>query len=113
MDIKEVEVVGHRVLIEPYFPKETTDWGFKIDVGDSFKREQASTQEGTIIGVGPNAWLAFDDGKPWAKVGDRVIYAKYAGKFVKVEDKTYVIVNDEDVQCVLHGDVEESEINVE
>lgn len=100
----KVEVCGHRVLIKPWFPEEATEWGFKLDVGNLHKREQAATQEGRIVDIGPNAWLAFDDGKPWAKVGDMVMFAKYAGKFLKIDDEDYVIVSDEDVQCILHDD---------
>jgi co-chaperonin GroES (HSP10) len=99
MDIKEgVDVLGHRVLIKPLFQSEVTDWGFKLDVGEGHKREKAAASIGTIVSIGPNAWVGFDDGKPWAEVGDTVHFAKYGGKFITYNDEEYVIVNDEDVQ---------------
>lgn len=96
-----IKVVGHRVLIKPIFIEETTDWGFVTGIGTGYEREKAATQEGVIVDVGPNAWLAFDDGKPWAKIGDKVMFAKYAGKFLKVDDEDYIVINDEDIQCIL------------
>ena len=37
-----VEVVGHRVLLKPHFDHEETEWGFQLDVGETFKREKGS-----------------------------------------------------------------------
>ena len=106
-----LEVVGHRVLIEPeHFEEEISDGalrGFKLDVGDEWKRERAATVIGVVRGIGPNAWLGFDDGKPWAKVGDRVYYAKYSGKTVTDGDKNYIICNDEDIQAIVHKEEKE------
>jgi co-chaperonin GroES (HSP10) len=94
-----IEVLGHRVLIEPVFEEEATEWGFIMDTGgDDFKRQKASAHMGRIISKGPNAWLAFDGGESWAEVGDLVYFAKYGGKFITYNDKEYVIVNDEDIQ---------------
>lgn len=105
MTTKRVEVVGHRVLLKPYFDSEETEWGFQLDVGDTFKREKAATVVGKVVSIGPMAWKAFDgnhpDWKPWAKVGDIVYFAKYGGKFIKVNDEDYIIVNDEDIQGVI------------
>lgn len=105
-----LEVVGHRVLVKPEHVAAETDWGFKMDVGDTYKREMGATQIGTIVGIGPNAWLDFKPGNRWAEVGDKIYYAKYAGKTVKPsEDEEYVIINDEDVQCIIREEVDENE----
>ena len=94
-------------MIDPEIPKDTLDEGalagFKI-VGEGIQREKAATTKGRIVGVGSNAWKAFDDGLPWASVGDVVYFAKYGGKWVEVEGKEYVIINDEDVQCKVLGE---------
>lgn len=106
-----LEVVGHRVLIKPqHFAEELSDGalkGFKLDVGDEWKRERAATVIGTIMGVGPNAWLGFDNGDPWAKVGDRVYYAKYSGKTVEEDDVLYIVCNDEDIIAIVHDEENE------
>ena len=100
------KVLGHRVLIDPAFPEETTDWGFKLDVGDTHKLERGATTEGTVVGIGSTAWSDPGlGGEPWCKVGDRVYFAKYAGRTIKDGDKEYIIINDEDCQVVI---VEES-----
>jgi co-chaperonin GroES (HSP10) len=113
-NVSDVKVCGHRVLLDPDFVKEETEWGFKLDVGETYKRERAATNEGKVVDIGPMAWKAFDgdkpDWKPWAKVGDIVIFAKYGGKFIKVKDKDYIICNDEDIQAVIgHIDGEDHE----
>jgi co-chaperonin GroES (HSP10) len=99
------------VLLRPKATEEVTDWGFKLDVGNDFKREKAATDMGTVLEVGPTAWNAFDkwkpngdlnpEWKPWAVPGDTVVFAKYGGKFVEVDGEEYVLINDEDVQCVV------------
>ena len=103
-----LEVCGHRVLIKPEHHEDEISegalQGFKLDVGDEWKREKAGTVIGKIVSIGPTAWKDFSDGQPWAKVGDRVYYARYSGKTVIDGDDEYYIVNDEDVQCIIKGD---------
>ena len=108
------EVVGHRVLLKPYFDEDVIEEGalkgFKMDVGETFEREKAGTVVGEVVDIGSMAWKAFDgylangepnkDWKPWAKVGDVVYFAKYGGKFIKIDEEDYIIINDEDVQAI-------------
>jgi len=54
---------------------------------------------GTVVRIGVNAWKAFDDGTPWAHVGDKVVFRKYAGEVIKDGDVEYRVVNDEDILC--------------
>lgn len=117
MDISNVNVVGHRVLLKPVFPEKTTASGIIIATEGEHKRERAATDTGRVVSVGPTAWNAFDkytpDGKrnpswePWCKVGDLVVFAKYGGKFLTVDDVDYVVVLDEDIQCVVKEDENE------
>lgn len=94
-----VQVLGHRVLVEPVFEEEVLEWGFVMDIGaDDFKRQKASAHMGRIVSIGPNAWKAFDDGEKWAEEGDLVYFAKYGGKFITYNDKEYVLINDDDCQ---------------
>lgn len=106
-----LEVTGHRVLLKMnQFDTEVKEGalaGFKLDVGDDWRRERAATQLGEVIQIGPMAWRSFDgddpNWKPWAKVGDVVYFAKYAYKTVMDGDDEYIIVNDEDIQCIVHN----------
>lgn len=107
-----LEVVGHRLLVKPDPVNEQVDIPDSLKVGgfevvkpaDIEKLEEAGTQIGTVIQVGPTAFRAFDGNDPnwapWCKAGDRIIFARYAGKFVEdpsTKEKFFVI-NDEDVQ---------------
>jgi chaperonin GroES len=59
-------------------------------------------QEGTILAVGPGKTL--DDGtreKMDVKVGDRVLYAKYAGTEFKVDEEDLLIVSQKDILAVV------------
>jgi len=103
--MNKLEVCGFRVLVKPETIKEELDWGEGrkfVLAGEEWKREKAATQIGTIVSVGPSAWKGFDDGAPWAHVGDRIYFARYAGKFVEMDGEEYVILNDEDIQCIIH-----------
>ena len=103
--MSNLEPCGHRVLIKPHLQEETSEGGIFLAVGNTFERELGATQIGTIVAVGTSAWLDFKPGKPWAKVGDKVYYAKYAGKDVIAgNEEKLVIINDEDVQAIIHDE---------
>lgn len=91
---------GHRVVIKPDPIEEKSKGGIVVVATEQEeKMQKAGNMKGTIVAVGPTAWKAFDDGEPWAQEGDRVYYAKYAGKFI-VDPETeeeLVICNDEDI----------------
>jgi len=92
-----IEPAGHRVLVLPEEVKEKTDGGIYLPQ-QAKDREQAAVIVGTLVAVGPQAWDGFGDGKPWAGVGDDVIFAKYGGAVVKgIDGKEYRILNDEDI----------------
>jgi len=94
-----LEVVGNRVLIKPKELEKKTDSGIIINYGTAEKQHEAATMEGTVIGIGPCSWEDYGH-KEWVKIGDRVIFAQYAGKIVKDPDteEKYFVVNDIDVQ---------------
>lgn len=105
MTIDNVTVCGHRILLDPEYPEQFTESGLCLATPETYKREQAATTEGRIVAIGPMAWKSFDsdhpDWKPWAKEGDKVIFAKYAGRFIKVKDKDYIIINDDDIHAII------------
>jgi len=109
----KVKVCGHRVLLKAHFDSnEITEGalkGFIMEGQDAYSRAKAATVVGIVAAVGPMAWRAYDgddaNWAPWAEEGDKVYFAKYAGKFITIEDEDYLIVNDSDIQAVI---VEES-----
>ena len=59
-------------------------------------------QEGKVIAVGTGK--VTDDGKRLAldvKVGDKILFGKYSGSEVKVDDKEYLIMREEDILAIL------------
>ena len=100
----KISPVGYRVLIKPDKVEETTEGGIIIHTKEEdLAREQAATTVGTLVAIGESAWANDPVGR-WAKVGDRVVYAKYSGKNVYDSENgvEYIICNDEDIVGVVH-----------
>jgi chaperonin GroES len=89
----KIKPLGDRVVIKPT-PKEEVSKG-GIVIPDTAKEKP---QEGKIIAVGPGKLS--EDGKRITmevKVGDKVIYSKYAGTEIKVDDEELIIVRESDI----------------
>ena len=57
-----------------------------------------------LIAIGDKAWSGFADGAPWAKIGDRVKYAKYANMRICDPDNEKIellLLNDNDIFAVV------------
>jgi chaperonin GroES len=93
----KVRPLGDRVVIRPTAREEMTKSG--IVLPDTAKEKP---QEGSIIAAGPGR--LDDEGKREAmdvSVGDKVLYAKYAGTEFKVDDEEYLIVSQKDIFAVV------------
>ena len=89
----KISPLADRVMIKPT-PKEDVSKG-GIFLPDTAKEKP---QEGQIVAVGPGRLT--EDGKRIAmevKVGDKVLYAKYAGMEIKLEGEEFLIVRESDV----------------
>lgn len=95
---------GHRVVVKLKKVEETTESGIVIATSTNLKREQYGVEEAYVTQIGKTAFLAFDDGKPWCKIGDLVAITKYSGKDYEDGDDIYRIINDEDVMAVLEDE---------
>ena len=96
-----IHPAGHRVLVRP---DEVSEKQGSLYLAVSTKERQANEQIfGTLVAIGANAWKAFDDGKPWAKVGDRVTFAKYGGFTIEdpVMHEKLRLLNDEDICAIV------------
>jgi chaperonin GroES len=93
----KLQPLGDRVVVKPTPREEMTKSG--IVLPDTAKEKP---QEGEIIAVGPGA---FDnDGKRMAmdvKVGQKVLYGKYAGTEFKVEEEELLIVSQKDILAIV------------
>lgn len=99
----QIEPAGHRVIVKPDPLDEVSSGGIIIAHGADKKRKEQAQQIGTIVAIGPNAWKAFDDGLPWAAIGDRVYFAKYGGFLVEDGGAEYRVLNDEDITAIVRG----------
>lgn len=97
----KIEPAGHRVIVKPDPLEEISAGGIVIAHGADKKRKEQAQQTGVIVAIGPNAWKAFDDGAPWAVVGDRVYFAKYGGHIIEDGDEEYRLLNDEDITAII------------
>jgi len=90
----------HRVLVKLKPVERTTESGIIIP-DTTTRKEQAATEEGTIIAIGET--FGKDYGATQIpQVGDKVYFAKYAGKFIKDEDgMDLVLLNDEDIVAIV------------
>jgi chaperonin GroES len=93
----QVKPLADRVLIRPLETEEMKKGG--IIIPDTAKEKP---QEGEIIEVGPGRMT--DDGKKIpmeVKKGDKVLYGKYSGTEVTIDDKEYMIMRESDILAVL------------
>jgi co-chaperonin GroES (HSP10) len=98
-----IKPAGHRVLVKPDEVEEKVG---SLYLAVETKERRANEQIfGTLVAIGENAWKAFDEGKPWAKVGDRVTFAKYGGFTIEdpVTKEKLRLLNDEDICAVVEG----------
>lgn len=87
-----IKPLADRVVIEPKAAETKTASGLFIP--DTAKEKP---QQGTVVAVGPGK----KDEPMEVKVGDVVLYGKYAGTEVNVEDKTYLITKQSDILAIL------------
>ena len=91
-----VKPLADRVLIEPAAAEEKTAGG--IIIPDTAKEKP---QEGEVVAVGPGA--KNEDGKlsPMdVKVGDIVLFGKWSGTEVKIDNKEYSIMKESDIMGI-------------
>ena len=88
----KVKPLSDRVLIEPNPAEEKTASGLYIP--DTAKEKPLA---GTVVAVGPGT----SEVKMEVKVGDKVLYGKYAGTEITVDGKDYLIMRQRDVFAII------------
>ena len=96
--MSKLKPLGDRLVVEPIEQEETTSGGILLP-----ETAKEKPQEGRVIAAGPGR--VDDSGKRVkmeVKEGDRVLYAKYAGTEVKVEDdKKVLILKESDILALV------------
>ena len=88
--------LGDRVVLKQLVAEETTKSGIVLPGQSKEKPQQAE-----VIAVGPGGVVDGKEIKMEVKVGDQVIYSKYAGTEVKLEEDEYIIVKQNDILAVI------------
>jgi chaperonin GroES len=93
----KLQPLGDRVVIKPTAREEMTKSG--IVLPDTAKEKP---QEGEILAVGPGAFDSEGKRTPMdVKVGQKVLYGKYAGTEFKLEEDELLIVSQKDILAVV------------
>ena len=85
-----------RVVLKQLFAEETTKSGIVLPGQAKEKPQQAE-----VIAVGPGGVVDGKEITMQVKVGDKVIYSKYSGTEVELDNEKYVIVKQNDILAVI------------
>ena len=87
-----------RVLVKPYEEEEKKTKG-GIIIPDTAKEKP---QRGKVVAVGEGRILENGQRVPLSvKVGDEVIFGKYAGTEIEIDDEKYLVMREEDIYAVI------------
>ena len=88
--------LGDRVVLKQLVAEETTKSGIVLPGQSKEKPQQAE-----VIAVGPGGVVDGKEITMQVKAGDKVIYSKYSGTEVEVDEEKYVIVKQSDILAVI------------
>lgn len=88
--------LGDRVVLKQLVAEETTKSGIVLPGQNKEKPQQAE-----VLAVGPGGVIDGKEVKMEVKKGDQVIYSKYAGTEVKIEEDEFIIVKQSDILAII------------
>ena len=88
--------LGDRVVLKQLVAEETTKSGIVLPGQSKEKPQQAE-----VIAVGPGGTVDDKEVKMEVKVVDQVIYSKYAGTEVKLDEEEYIVVKQNDILAII------------
>ena len=88
--------LGDKVVLKQLLAEETTKSGIVLPGQAKEKPQQAE-----VIAVGPGGVVDGKEVTMQVKVGDKVIYSKYAGTDVKLGDDEYIVVKQNDILAII------------
>ena len=90
--------LGDRVVLKQVAAEETTKSGIVLPGQTKEKPQQAE-----VVAVGPGGMVDGKEVKMEVKVGDQVIYSKYAGTDVKLDEEEFIVVRQNDILAVIEA----------
>ncbi len=94
----QVTPLHDRVLVRRLEEKETAKGG--IIIPDTAKEKP---QEGEVMAVGAGKIEKGQRIPPDVKVGDRILFGKYTGSDIKIDDQEYMILREDEILAILGG----------
>ena len=88
--------LGDRIVLKQLEAEETTKSGTVLP-----GQAKEKPQEAEVIAVGPGGVVDGKEVVMQVKVGDKVIYSKYAGTDVELEGEKYIIVKQNDILAIV------------
>lgn len=88
--------LGDKVVLKQLVAEETTKSGIVLPGQAKEKPQQAE-----VVAVGPGGVIDGKEVVMQVKAGDKVIYSKYAGTEVKLEDEEFVVVKQNDIVAIV------------
>lgn len=88
--------LGDRVVLKQFEAEETTKSGIILT-----SKTQEKPLEAEVIAVGPGGLVDGKEVTMQVKVGDKVIYSKYAGNEVKLGEEEFIVVKQSDILAVV------------
>ena len=93
---------GWRILVLPFKMGEKTKGGILMGQ-DTLEKQQVASQCGNVLAMGPDCYRDKNRYKqgPWCKVGDWVMFARYAGSRIKIEGGEVRLLNDDEILATI------------
>lgn len=91
-----LEPLGDKVVIKQLEAVETTASGIVLP-----NQAKEKPQEAEVVAVGPGGMVDGKEVVMQVKVGDKVIYSKYAGTEVKLDKEEYIIIRQSDILAIV------------
>ena len=93
----KLKPIGDRMIVQRLGSAEKSRGGLYLP-----DTAQEKPQEGKVIAVGSGRTLKNGKVVPLAvKAGDKIIFGKYSGSEIKVDDKEYVFLNEDDILAIV------------
>ncbi len=92
----KLKPLGDKVVIKQMEAEEKTKSGIVLPT-----QSKEKPQEAEVIAVGPGGMVDGKEVTMQVKVGDKVIYSKYAGNEVKLDEEEFIIVKQSDILAIV------------
>ena len=99
MPTAKIFPLGSRVLVEPEekLTKEKTDLGIYIPESSDKERPE----QGRVIALGEGSWVEGKLVPVSVKIGDKVIFSKYGYDEIKIDEKKYFLIKEENILAII------------